>query len=437
MNLLNCNKEIVLTPFCAESVLLFHKFKLDGIEVDAFFDRNPLMEDQNYCGVYIQRAYYRTNTIVIVCSDQFCAEIEKHMRGYGFEDVLMYDDIETSSNSYEASSYVDIDKFVELMPAQRKMYTDFSDYIKLKKYKRLRELGAPDNGITYEEFKGDGLDRTDNYADENGIKHILIKRIELDVTTCCSLRCGKCGNLMQYFEHPTNTPKEQIISDYNRMMELVEWTDDVLIMGGEPFCHKELDAVIKAVLEHPMTKEKVGSVNIVTNGTIVPDKKVIDVLRGSEVTIWISNYRDKSKRIKELIRICQQNSIKYDIMNVVHWANVQQLIKREKQLNEDALMKRRLTCGKKHHAVSEGKFFLCAFTNGSYKLHAVPDDERNYVDIYANDAVERIYEYLSPKNPMPPACSWCNGNFDEAWKPENQIPAAEQIDKPIPYKHYD
>ena len=128
--------------------------------------------------------------------------------------------------------------------------------------------------------------------------------------------------------------------------------------------------------------------------------------------------------------------IQYSILDLKNWANVQQLMVREKAASEEELKIKRSRCMKRHHAVSEGKFFLCAFTNGTYKLNAVPKDKRNYVDIYREDAVDAIYEYLNSDSPLPPACSWCNGNFIESWE-NGKLPVAKQIDKPRPYKKYE
>ena len=427
---------VILTPFCADSVLLYHQMCIGGDSPIVFFDRNPLLEGKEYSDVFIQRMCYLPDSIVIICSEVYGEQIRKELLEIGYLDsqIRFKKDIKTDIDVYSVAELVDVSLFKEYMPGQMTLYNDDSDVLKLRKLKRMKELGAPGNGLIYEDY--DGLMRKDNYIDECGNPRIFIKRIELDVTTRCSLRCKKCGNLMQYFNHPEDTPTESVIRDYNRMMELIDWTDDVLIMGGETFLNRELSLVINAVKNHPETEKKVGMVNIVTNGTIIPDNDTIAALAGSDIVVWISNYKNYSSKIQDLCKIFHKNSIRFCVMPLSKWANVQQLITREDALGEDELLLKRKKCWKRHHAVCEGKFFLCAFTNSSYKLGAVPDDEGNYVDIYDENAISRIAEYLSVDNPLPKACSWCNGNFPESWEEKNLIPVAEQVDKPLPYKCY-
>lgn len=60
-------RDIVLTPFCAESVLLLHRLNRVGIKVGIFFDRNPLLENKTYCDTIIRRMYYRVNSNIVIC----------------------------------------------------------------------------------------------------------------------------------------------------------------------------------------------------------------------------------------------------------------------------------------------------------------------------------------------------------------------------------
>lgn len=430
------DKNIILSPFCANSVLLHHRFLIDGIKVCGYFDRNPLLENHKYNEVFIQRMYYRVNTIIILCSDIHNQAIRDDLLeiGYSADHILCIEDVSTSANNYDASEKADIELFSALMPAQV-VAGDNSDVLKIRKLKKLKQLGAPKAGLTYEEF--DGMWRKDNFIDERGNTHIFIKRFELDVTSKCSLRCKHCGALMQYFTCPQDIPVTTIISDYNRMLQLIDWTDEVLIMGGEPFMNRELSAVLEAVKNHPETDKKVGMIRIVTNGTILPDNKTVDLLAESNITVWISNYKEHSKRIVELIHLFQMHHIKFEVLGLSYWANVQQLVQRDEPLSTDELLERRRTCWKRHHAVSEGKFFLCAFSNFANKLGAVPYDEGNFVNIYDENAKEKIVKYLDSSTALPISCSWCNGNFPESWEGENRFPVAEQTHEVLQYHKFE
>lgn len=429
-------KQIVVAPFCTDSVLMYHQLELENIKTDGFFDRNPLMQNRQYGDVYISQMYYRANTNIILCGGNYNEEIKKQLLSVGYaEDAILFaEDVELCFNKYDAAEKVDVEKFAELMPRQV-VIDEGCGVLKIRKLQRLKQLGAPTTELTYEKFEG--LRRKDTYKDEDGVSHLCIKRIEIDVTSKCSLKCKHCGALMQYFCSPYDIPAEEVISDYNRMLELIEFTDDVLVMGGEPFVYQELAKVITAIKLHPETEKKVGMVRIVTNGTIVPKDDVLDVLADSNIVVWISNYREHSRHINELIRVFQQRGIKYSVLDLLHWANVQQLVERDEPLSTEELLEKRKKCAKRHHAVSEGKFYLCAFTNFAHKLKAVPYDESSFVDIYAEDAKERLVEYLDTDRPLPISCSWCNGNYPERWTGDGLLPVAEQSKEVLPYKKFE
>ena len=442
-------KNIVLAPFCANSVLMYHMLKSQGVRIANFFDRNPLLKGTQYGDIFIQEAYWRKDAVVIVCmgkddpdapygSSNRCAVINNEIKntmlslGYAEDDIFFMEDIEMPDGKYDASLDVDLEVFVRLMPAQM-LKGDNSGYLMIRKLRKLKQLGAPKPGLCYEDF--DGMHRKDNYVDENGEPHIFIKRIELDVTSRCTLRCKNCGALMPYFKSPRDIPIEQVMADYDRMMELIDWTDDILIMGGEPFINKDLAKLFEHIKSSPQTQNKVGCVVIVTNGTLIPDEKTLDVLKDSNIVVWISNYREHSRRLPELVDVLSAYHIRHSVLDIPFWVLTQQLVKRDNSLTHDELVERRKKCWKRHHAVSEGKFFLCAFSNFAEKLGAVPREAGNFVDIYDADAKNKIIEYLSPERALPKGCSWCSGNFPEIWM-NNRIPVAEQTKEVLPYHKF-
>ena len=44
-------------------------------------------------------------------------------------------------------------------------------------------------------------------------KKIWLDELEVPITTCCSLCCRNCANLLQYYEVPSHVPSEQIIKN--------------------------------------------------------------------------------------------------------------------------------------------------------------------------------------------------------------------------------
>ena len=58
------------------------------------------------------------------------------------------------------------------------------------------------------------------------------------------------------------------------------------------------------------------------------------------------------------------------------------------------------------------------------------------MNIYNHEAKEQIAKYLSINEPLPRACSWCNGNSKKQWNENNKIAVAEQVKSTLEYTKY-
>lgn len=436
---LDKNAVYALQPFNMHSVLMYHRLKNDGYHVACFFDQNVVLHTRCYDTAYIQQAHYNPQYTVIICHRAETTEIREIRErllsiGYHKADILDSDEeIQTETSIYQAAAMADLQGFAAVKPYLFESSYNH-DLAELKKLRRLNELGAPDGGLVYVPF--DKYEHQELYRDSEGKEHILLYRCEFDITNRCSLKCKNCANLMQYFEHPEDIPQSQVVSDYKKLLSLVDWIDNFLILGGEPLMHPDLPKIIKEILDDPLTDQRVGQVRLLTNGTIPLPDKLIDVLKGSNVCLWISNYGEKSRKLGQIINQCIDNGIYYRILPITTWKDICQFAPRDEPFSDSELLSLRRSCATYCRSVSSGKMFLCAFINGAHHLQMVPPDSRNYVDLCAENAKEQMVNYLDKSTPMPPACSWCSGNSLEQWSKAHDVPAAIQVPSALPYRKF-
>jgi hypothetical protein len=71
-------------------------------------------------------------------------------------------------------------------------------------------------------------------------------------------------------------------------------------------------------------------------------------------------------------------------------------------------------------------------------LKAVPQYEDHYIDIYDENAKEKIAKYISWDMPLPKACSWCSGDSMREWGDSSYIVygSVDQLKKPLEYQTY-
>lgn len=137
---------------------------------------------------------------------------------------------------------------------------------------------------------------------------VIIPRMDLVLTTRCSLKCESCANLMQYYEKPYDIPLDHIKKYMNRLSKISHEIKQVYVLGGEPFLYADLEEVIKYL----NNIEKIKEIIVVTNGTIAWDNdKIKQTFGGQKVVIRISDYGELSKHKEELIEQLEEEEIPY------------------------------------------------------------------------------------------------------------------------------
>ena len=432
------NNIVVITPFSMEAVLIYEKLKKSFKELLVyFFDKNLKLDGEKYKDAYVIKPFYLCNAKVIIASDNHRNEISKQLLDLGYDNasIVSLSDFDFDvCNDYEAASMVNLVDF-------KRIHTDYmgSKLKLIKKMKRMYDIAAFDY-TSIDEICGEGeygFGRKEVLEDASGEKHIFLKRLELDVTSKCSMKCKYCSNMMQFYKKPSDIDKRTVISDFKRILGLVEWIDEVLIIGGEPLMYPDLSYVLNEI-EKLGVEDKIGRIELVTNGTIVPNADVLDKLYKCNVMVSISNYGEKSKNLLQLIKELCRFKIDYYVMDIPYWVYVEQYVDAKRILsNEQLLNKRKEGCCTLHRVIDQGKFYLCCHIKSLDQLHAISDEAKEcYINIYDCDAKEQIAKYLSVDKPLPKACSWCNGNAKTQWNENNRISVAEQVKTALEYTKY-
>lgn len=253
---------------------------------------------------------------------------------------------------------------------------------------------------------------------------LIIPRMDLVVTTKCSLRCEGCANLMQYYENPLDVDIEVIYKSMGKLLSVADSIGRVFVLGGEPFVYKQLDKVLAFLSNY----KNIDEIIVVTNGTICPLKdseKLWGTLQHPKVTIRISDYGDLSRNIDVLIEYCKKKNVAYIREEKGHFYDVGNMIRRNR--TEEELNTVFKDCGTKCRSLFNGKFYFCPREAHGIDLGLVPKIDDEYVDLMAEvtDEVikERIYNFINRKRYIE-ACDFCDirtpGYYDR------KLPLAKQ-----------
>lgn len=135
---------------------------------------------------------------------------------------------------------------------------------------------------------------------------LYLYHVEMPITQRCNLRCKHCIFMMPYFKHPVDYPVEDLLRYMDKLFEAVDTIQIFRILGGETFLYKDLNPLIEKALASP----KVKTVEVVTNGTIIPPQGTIELMKNPRLILQISHYGKYSRNAEQIKALCDDAGVK-------------------------------------------------------------------------------------------------------------------------------
>lgn len=263
---------------------------------------------------------------------------------------------------------------------------------------------------------------------------LFYRSVDIIITERCSLKCRDCSNLMQYYKQPKDCDINDLMQDVDAFCYFMDGVNEFRVIGGEPFMNREFHLIIKKLIEEP----KVRKVVIYTNGTIVPGEDQIRQLKNNKVLVIITDYGKLSKRVDDLTCVLERNNIAFYAIKAKGWTDCAKISRHYRTVEQQKELFRRC-CAKNTVNLTNGRLYRCPFSANAARLCAIPENERDYIDIVRErqeivdigETKKKIRAFLLEKDFLR-ACDYCNGRPFEA----AEILPAEQIKKPLEYEKY-
>ncbi len=263
---------------------------------------------------------------------------------------------------------------------------------------------------------------------------LFLRSIDLIITERCSLKCRDCSNLMQYYEKPEDCNIDMLLKSIDIFFTVFDEVMDFRLIGGDVFMNKNWHIIVRKLSDETRAKRIV----LYTNGTIIPQKKYIPVLKNDKVLIIATNYGALSKKLGELKKMMEENKIAYYILEITEWLDCSSITPHNRNVEQNKEIFKNC-CAKNMATLSDGKLFRCPYGANAHRLKAVPDSKRDYVDLFhLSDTEDRkniknnVRKYLLNKDYLD-LCDYCSGRPLSG----NEIPPAIQTKKPLTYKKYE
>jgi len=246
---------------------------------------------------------------------------------------------------------------------------------------------------------------------------LYYSNIELAVTTNCTLRCKNCCHYIPRYARTPYTPAEIMIGDLQKLLGSIRWVDEFRVLGGEPLLHPELDKIVSFLLD----SKKIGRVEIVTNGTLSPSQRLLDLFPNDRLNIFVSDYGKLSCKVNEFalnqkinVTIPEPDDFWLDHGNL----EFQNRTERE-------LTNQYSKCSKDKCVMLNGILYNCASSafGSDLKVFELKPDE--YIDVHNSKSCKELQSKLSrfKRRNYFSSCNYCFWGTDKLLP----IKAAEQI----------
>lgn len=257
------------------------------------------------------------------------------------------------------------------------------------------------------EVANDFLKNYSIYANGINSLNFILPALEVFITEKCTLRCRDCSHLIPYYTNREHYDLKRIIDSLENVLKVVTYIEDLIILGGEPFLYPDLIDL----LVWGDKKSKIGKMTIISNGTVMPSNKLIEIMKATGTRIRISNYGKHSIKLDEIRRVCEEKEISCFINNE-EWIDMGKIenhhysIAELKEIFEDCPFAFDML-------LLKGRLYRCAHIAHLFNLGKVSDEKKEYVDFteLTEEQIERkkieLEEYLHCEYLQ--TCTYCKG----------------------------
>lgn len=379
------SKDIYLFPFTAEAAFLVHVLENNGFKIKAIYDNNDNLYSEKYCGIPFVKPVDNENQAVIVAGHRHYDKAPQ----YFTSQIIKINQIIDNDDVEKCAGMIDLKAVEEINIRQ------------ITKAKNIKI-----------ELKQEALDAKPNDK--------ILSQFGISLTSYCNLKCKSCCSLIQYYKNKIHRPLKSLIDDIDCICSKVDYIRRMTIVGGEPLLYPYLYEFLQHISKY---KNRILGPHITTNGTIIPDNKILNIMAENQIEMWISVYGEISKKANDLFDLCQKNGVIVRKNENMTWIPMMQPQPYDKNAQERF---NRCWCRILCPICINGKLYPCSFATNASDLKMIPYSEENFIDIY-KAGTDEIVNFQTNRKKCHDSCYYCSG-ADSSFP---DIPVAEQIKSPL------
>ena len=208
-----------------------------------------------------------------------------------------------------------------------------------------------------------------------------IMELHMALTMKCTLKCKNCNMFVPYYKMPVYYEINQIKSELDLLFSMVDCVFCLTFLGGEPLLYSELNELLTYI--NNKYNKNIGSIKIVSNGTITPPKNLLKVCQAMPVWFSISDYTDTvpyRDKLELTIQKLKEYGIPYVHNKDMMWSSFG-FPNSELSISKEKAPAHMNNCSPICHGYNDGRVYFChmswsAEKSGNYRLC-----EDDYIDL--------------------------------------------------------
>ncbi|RRK33745.1 radical SAM protein [Schaedlerella arabinosiphila] len=247
------------------------------------------------------------------------------------------------------------------------------------------------------------------------LRQVCLMEMHTTITTVCTFNCKKCNMFMPYYKQRRQYSYESLKENIDLIFRHVDYIFKYQLVGGEPFLNKDLPNFLEYLYD--TYGSRIGRIRIITNGGVIPNEKLLYIIKKCNIEINISNYLnsiDYKEIYNQVIDAFKSAKINYKEISTLRWRDFGFPSNTFRRPQEE-IRKHMLTCATAWHGLNNGCLYYCNSAWSASECGLFSLSNTDYIDLRSlmnsEDSGISIMEFcLGDRNPgYNSFCRICGG----------------------------
>lgn len=261
----------------------------------------------------------------------------------------------------------------------------------------------------------------------------FVSLAQISLTERCTLKCKKCAHACYAVSNDSeDLSLSEVYKSADSFFSKVDYIQEFVLIGGEPLLYKQLTDAIEYI--GSKYRNRMNIFCITTNGTIVPEKDVLELCKKYHILFRISNYTNQlpklEKHHEKLCTCLDTYGVDYILgKQETEWVDYGfEDINRD--CSEEELIKIFSACNTPCREIRGNKYYYCVMArtvSENLGFGVGQDDYLDFDTLTSENYKKELLEFnlgYSEKGYLD-MCKHCRGNDAKNYP----IPAAEQLER--------